>query len=129
MEGSTKLYRIYKTITKMLDDRGYLLSQKELNRTVEQVRATLDSTAPDSPPQSSSRAIPRLGFFCGAHAETERWADTCAVQFKDEFGEDPTRARLGLLVPKKDDPTEKVSGSHPIEHHPQSLRRGCGLSR
>ena len=53
MEGSTKLYRIYKTITKMLDDRGYLLSQKELNRTIEQVRAASYSAAPDSPPQSS----------------------------------------------------------------------------
>lgn len=71
MEGSTKLYRIYKTITKMLDDRGYLLSQKELNRTIE--------------------------------------------QFKDEFGEDPTRARLGLLVPKKDDPTEKIFVFFPDE--------------
>jgi predicted dithiol-disulfide oxidoreductase (DUF899 family) len=44
MEGSTKLYRIYKTITKMLDDRGYLLSQKELNRTIEQVSQTRRAT-------------------------------------------------------------------------------------
>lgn len=38
MENSTKMYRIYKTITRMLNDRGYLLSQKELERTADQVR-------------------------------------------------------------------------------------------
>lgn len=71
MENSTKLYRIYKTITQMLNDRGYLLSQKELERSAE--------------------------------------------QFREDFGDDPSRQNMTLLVPKKDDPTEKIFVFFPDE--------------
>eukprot|EP00238_Polyblepharides_amylifera_P014042 CAMPEP_0196576568 /NCGR_PEP_ID=MMETSP1081-20130531/5789_1 /TAXON_ID=36882 /ORGANISM="Pyramimonas amylifera, Strain CCMP720" /LENGTH=186 /DNA_ID=CAMNT_0041895207 /DNA_START=248 /DNA_END=808 /DNA_ORIENTATION=- len=55
----------------MLDDRGYLLSQKELERTKD--------------------------------------------QFREDFGEDPNRANMTILVPKKDDPTEQIFVFFPDE--------------
>mmetsp|Transcript_39791 Transcript_39791/g.55260 ORF Transcript_39791/g.55260 Transcript_39791/m.55260 type:complete len:203 (+) Transcript_39791:233-841(+) len=71
MDNCTNLFRVYKTVTAMLDDRGYLLSQKELERTKD--------------------------------------------QFREDFGEDPNRANMTILVPKKDDPTEQIFVFFPDE--------------
>jgi DNA-directed RNA polymerase I, II, and III subunit RPABC1 len=61
----TKLFRIRKTVSKMLNARGYLVSQKELDRDKD--------------------------------------------SFTEDFGEDPRRETLTLMVPKRDDPSENVS--------------------
>lgn len=65
MERRTKLFRIRKTLSKMLNARGYLVSQKELDRDKD--------------------------------------------SFTEDFGDDPRRENLTIMVPKRDDPSENVS--------------------
>jgi hypothetical protein len=33
----------------------------------------------------------------------------CAPQFREDFGDEPSRAAMTIMVPKKDDPTEQVT--------------------
>eukprot|EP00959_Pyramimonas_sp_CCMP1952_P455639 9471868-Pyramimonas_sp.AAC.2 len=68
MDNCTRLYRIYSTITTMLNDRGYLLSTRQLEPTKDQV---------------------------------------CVGTFREDYGDEPSRANMTILVPKKDDPTEQ----------------------
>ena len=68
-DKKTKLFRIRKTVSKMLNARGYLVSQKELDRDKD--------------------------------------------SFTEDFGDDPRRENLTLMVPKRDDPSENVSTTCP----------------
>mmetsp|Transcript_12622 Transcript_12622/g.21356 ORF Transcript_12622/g.21356 Transcript_12622/m.21356 type:complete len:203 (-) Transcript_12622:212-820(-) len=71
MDNCTRLARVYQTITKMLDDRGYLLSTKMKEASKE--------------------------------------------QFREDFGDEPSRAAMTIMVPKKDDPTEQIFVFFPDE--------------
>mmetsp|Transcript_33388 Transcript_33388/g.72857 ORF Transcript_33388/g.72857 Transcript_33388/m.72857 type:complete len:203 (-) Transcript_33388:658-1266(-) len=71
MDNCTRLFRIYSTITTMLNDRGYLLSTRQLEPTKD--------------------------------------------QFREDFGDEPSRANMTILVPKKDDPTEQIFVFFPDE--------------
>lgn len=80
-EKKTKLFRIRKTVCKMLNARGYLVSQKELDRDKD--------------------------------------------SFTEEFGDDPRRESLTIMVPKRDDPSENVSEPPtPRERVPFPFRSG-----
>lgn len=66
MDVLTRMWRVRRTCLQMLDDRGYLVSQEELNMAKD--------------------------------------------QFREQWGENPRKDDLAILVPKQDDPTEQVIG-------------------
>mmetsp|Transcript_941 Transcript_941/g.2219 ORF Transcript_941/g.2219 Transcript_941/m.2219 type:complete len:206 (-) Transcript_941:166-783(-) len=70
-DKKTRLFRIRKTLSKMLNARGYLVSQKELDRDKD--------------------------------------------SFVEDFGDDPRRENLTLMVPKREDPSENIFVFFPDE--------------
>jgi hypothetical protein len=59
-DAVSRLYRIRKTVTKMLEDRGYLLTKEESEFTLEsfKTRFAFHDLSPNEPPKYRLKSIP-----------------------------------------------------------------------